>query len=98
MEKKTLKDIDLPGKGMLKWVSILMLILFPLNLIFPKYIPVWIIWIGVGGFDLMCLYIILYILLKGKAREFGVLLLNLVIAILIISSVAWGICNPWPTA
>ena len=98
MEKKTLKDIDLPGKGMLKWVSILMLILFLLNLIFPKYIPVWIIWIGVGGFDLMCLYIILYILLKGKAREFGVLLLNLVIAILIISSVAWGICNPWPNA
>lgn len=87
MEKKTLKDLNIPGKRMLKWISILMLLLFMLRILLMKSIPEWIPWIGVGAFDIMCLYIILYLLFKGKAKEFGILILNLVVAMIIINSV-----------
>ncbi len=90
MVKKSLKDLDVPGKVLIKWISILMVLSMVLNILFPHYIPGWIVMAWVGAFDLMSIYIILYLIFKSKAKEFWVIILNLLVAMMIITTVGFS--------
>ena len=63
-------NLYIPGKKFILAGEILSVVLMLVGVLMPGDVPSWLMWTIVGIYYAIFLYVIMYLIIKGKAREY----------------------------